>query len=288
MKEYNIIIWSYVLYVLHLIKTFLNALFQIEDGVNSFVPLKNTNDVYIEKHLATFLNSYKIDKNWNSNIECVFYSKEKYVELLKDEDNGLEKQWKTRVLIEHSPRGNIFMYYDPYKLGFVYYCDNYVPYNILNAIAMKYVLKFHCRDFFMDEVVSPEPSPLLNLVVDEKKEKGKEKDTSKEDGKDTIKKNAPFAKFKNYHRAEKKENLQNVPEKQKERNKFVYLGKTSNFSILQRIQKKTKMKNFKSNLASSLFDNSDVQKEVFDYRKWKMSKKGIDECVEKCMEESEQ
>jgi len=168
------------------------------------------------------------------------------------------------------------MYYDPFKLGFSYYCDQYVPYNILNGVAMKYVLKFHCRDFFMDEYVVPErvASPLLGLLVEEKKVKEIQE---KMDG--NIKnrlRNAPFAKFKNYNRASfgtieevKKEPSQNVAvaEKQKERNRFINLGKTCNFSILQPVVKKKRYSNmFKSKLASSLNDNSSVQKEVFSYR----------------------
>jgi hypothetical protein len=252
--------------------------------------------MYTEKHLATFLNSFDVDsvdknneKNWNLNINPVFYSKEKYVELLKHEDNELEIEWKKRILIEYTPRGNVFMFYDPYKLGFSYYCDQYVPHNILNAVAMKYVLKFQCRDFFMDEHVVPEslPSPLLKLVIEEKKVK-EIQDKLDSNIKNRLR-NAPFAKFKNYNRAlstineePKKEGSVNVlsppekpekPEKQKERNKFINLGKTSNFSILQPVMKKKRggaggagSTLFKSMLASSLFDNSSVQKEVFSYR----------------------
>ena len=117
----------------------------------------------------------------------------------------------------------------------------------------------------------------MSLVIEEKKVKEVEE---KMDG--NIKnrlRNAPFAKFKNYNRAtlqtndeeNKKEPSVNVPpEKQKERNKFINLGKTMNFSILQPCIKKKKYSNmFKSKLASSLFDNSSVQKEVFSYRDFK-------------------
>jgi hypothetical protein len=247
---------------------------------------KTPTDIYTEKHLTVFMNSFENNKmNKNLNIDPVFYSKEKYVDLLKNEDNELEKEWKKRILIEYTPRGNVFMFYDPYKLGFSYYCDQYVPHNILNAVAMKYVLKFQCRDFFMDEYVVPESSasPLLNLVIEEKKVK-ENQDKLDSNIKNRLR-NAPFAKFKTYNRAlstinedTKKEGSQNVPpekqapEKQKEINRFINLGKTMNFSMLQPVMKKKSNNLFQSKLASSLFDNSSVQKEVFSYRQFKAGK----------------
>lgn len=268
-------IWTYIFYLLKIIKQFLKAFFPIDQDIELVVD-KSPIELYYENNLKRFLSSFEVDKKWNFNIEEVFYKKENYLELLKDVDNVLEKKWKMRILIEHTPRGNVFMYYDPYKLGFSYYCDQYVPYNILNVVAMKYVLKFHCRDFFMDEHIVPDisPSPLLALLVEEKKAK-----EIKEEMDSNIKnrlRNAPFAKFKNYNRASlgtieevKKEPSQNVlvVEKQKERNRFINLGKTCNFSILQPVVKKKRYSNmFKSKLASSLNDNSSVQNEVFSYR----------------------
>lgn len=280
-------IWTYVLYLLKIINQILVAFFTFNKSVDVVLTIdKSPTDLYCENHLRRFLGSFETEKEWNSTIDAVFYEKEKYLELLKDEDNELEKEWKKRILIEYTPRGNIFMYYDPYKLGFSYYCDQYVPYNILNVVAMKYVLKFNCRDFFIDEHVVPEssPSPLLGLLVEEKKAK-----EMKEEIDSNIKnrlRNAPFAKFKNYNRASsganeepsKKEGSENVPsvEKQKERNRFINLGKTTNFTILQPcIKKKNRYNNmFKSKLATSLFDNSSVQKEIFSYRDFKNTKCG--------------
>ena len=298
---------DYIYQIITILVSFFTSFFYNREKTNTKttnnnIIIKTPTDMYTEKHLAAFLNSFDADsldktneKNWNSNIDPVFYSKEKYVELLKHEDNALEIEWKKRILIEYTPRGNVFMFYDPYKLGFSYYCDQYVPHNILNAVAMKYVLKFQCRDFFMDEHVVPEtsPSPLLKLVIEEKKVK-ENQDKLDSNIKNRLR-NAPFAKFKNYNRAlstisedTKKEGSANVlsppektekpekPEKQKEINRFINLGKTMNFSILQPVMKKKRGGGggaggagstlFKSMLASSLFENSSVQKEVFSYR----------------------
>ena len=288
---------GYLLQIIKIIQLFFTSFFYNTNKKMVTIDNKTPTDIYTETHFTVFMNSFektdgtteknekneKPQKNWNLNIDPVFYSKEKYVDLLKNEDNALEKEWKKRILIEYTPRGNVFMFYDPYKLGFSYYCDQYAPHNILNAVAMKYVLKFQCRDFFMDEYVVHESSasPLLNLVIEEKKVK-ENQDKLDSNIKNRLR-NAPFAKFKNYNRAlstineqTKKEGSQNVPpekpEKQKEINRFINLGKTMNFSMLQPVMKKKSNNLFKSKLASSLFDNSSVQKEVFSYRDFKRGK----------------
>ena len=265
-------------------------IFQKEEIKKIEVPVKTETERYIEKHTERFIQTFENQAKpyMNYNIHNVFYSKNQYQEMLKDPNNKEEKQWKTRVLIEHTPRGNVIMYYDPYKLGFTYYSDQHITYNILNAVAMKYVLKFQCRDFFMDEQISPEssPSPLLHLLQEDKKEKETvEKDKGKDH--DVLKqklKNAPFAKFKNYNKAtaktdEKKDTkiadplVENMrPEKPKERNRFINLGKTTNFNILQPIKKKKSVLSFTSKIAESLFENTNVQKEVFNYRDFKKIK----------------
>ena len=108
----------------------------------------------------------------NKNVEKIFYDKKQLVEILVQQNNELEKIWKSRILIEKSPRGNIIMYYDAYKQGFAYYSDtNGIPYNILNAVAMRYVINFQCRDFFMDNeyVDEQKESPLIKIYLEYEK-----------------------------------------------------------------------------------------------------------------------
>jgi hypothetical protein len=265
--------------------------FQKEEVKKIELPVKTEAERYVDKHTERFMKSFEQQHNpfMNYNIHSIFYSKNQYQEMLKDPNNKQEKQWKTRVLIEHTPRGNVIMYYDPYKLGFTYYSDQHITYNILNAVAMKYVLKFQCRDFFMDEQIIPEsfPSPLLTLLQEDKKEKEtveKEKDKDADTLKQKLK-SAPFAKFKNYNKTSSKTDEKNKdtkttetvvenapPEKPKERNRFINLGKTSNFNILQPMKKKKSVLSFSSKIADSLFENTNVQKEVFNYRDFKRMK----------------
>ena len=255
---------------------------------------KTETDLFIEKRqtmfLKTFTDTNKDLLQWNLNINYVFYSKSQYQEMIKDTKNPLEQQWKTRILFENTPRGSVIMYYDPFKLGFSYYSDQTIPYNILNAMAMKYVVNFRCRDFFIDEQIVPEntPLPILKLLLEDKPVNGKAEKNEKPKDDENIKqrlRNAPFAKFKNYNKisnkvqenqnkGEKKDEKDTTekkePEKPKERNRFISLGKTHNFKMLQSIPKKKKaMAAFTSTLANSLFENSSVQKEVFNYRDFK-------------------
>ena len=106
-----------------------------------------------------------------------------------------------RVLIEATPRGNVIMFYNPYKLGFSYYSDSTgIPYPILNAVAMKYVTVFYCRNFFVDEHFIHTAkkggsfifdSPLLPILFSEPKPVVSDK-------KPLSNTKGPFAKLKNY------------------------------------------------------------------------------------------
>ena len=66
---------------------------------------------YIDPLKMKFENLCSFE-NRNENIESIFYDKEALSEFLKEEDNNLEKIWKSRVLIENTSRGNIIMFYD--------------------------------------------------------------------------------------------------------------------------------------------------------------------------------
>jgi hypothetical protein len=180
----------------------------------------------------------------NENIEPEFYNKKKYMEMMKIVNNPIETRWKTRILMENTVRGNIIMFYDTYKQGFCYYSDNItIPYSLLNAVAMRYTMLFRCRDFFMDELIFPDLfiSPLIKIQEEEEKEKsteeGEEKEKEKEKEKIVeLRKNQVFAKLKSYREINEESN-EGEPKKDEKIlvvNKFIYLGKTTNFMILQK------------------------------------------------------
>jgi len=56
-------------------------------------------------------------KKRNQNIDAIFYTRKELAELMKEE-NDIEKKWKSRVLLQYTPRVKILMFYDTYKGGF--------------------------------------------------------------------------------------------------------------------------------------------------------------------------
>jgi hypothetical protein len=239
---------------------------------------------YIEKQKNRFLAKYSLPNfdELSSNIDDVFYSKSDFQDLIKKMNNSLEKKWKSRILFESTPRGNIMMYYDAYKMGFAYSSDSTgIPYNILNAVAMKYVTVYRCFDFFMDDEITPEDkqSKLIKIHLHEEK---KESITTNRDILDIDTKtpkplkidNSAFAKFKNY--SKKTEKNFDSTEKNKENvvNKFISLGKLMNIEFIQPISTKKSLYSSLNGFHSQLLDNLDnettLQKKVLSYKDFKI------------------
>lgn len=267
------------------------------------------NKEFVDENKEKFLKKVEKEKETiksSSQIDPLFYDKKSYKNvMMMVKENDCEKMWKTRILIKTIPQGgNIIMYYDPYKLGFSYYCDQHMNYNILNSVAMNYVLTYHCYDFFFDECVTPEPSPLLKLLEDDTPEltpsTGESTQVMKKVEIKDVLKNAPLAKLKNYNKpalsvamaatvndkwggvnTEKKEKDKEndkkakEDEKPKERNRFIYMGKVNNFCILKKQPKKASIPIVVTNSAySALFGDSTAQTQttqtgVLNYRDFK-------------------
>jgi len=187
----------------------------------------------------------------SSNICFLFYKKNAFQEYMKNPNTNIEKTWKSRIQITSTPRGNIIMFYDAYKLGFSYYCDqNVVSYDILNAVAMKYVMLYNCAHFFIDELVLPEDieTPLnIHYILE---------NTSST----RTNKQAQINTFKQINKK---------PQQQKKdilRNKFIYLGTLRNFSICQ------KSEPVNTGFKSSLLDGiTGGQTERMNWAKFKAS-----------------
>jgi hypothetical protein len=191
---------------------------------------------YVEKQQA-MLTKHADKTLLNQNIDPVFYSKKDFQFMLCDSKNRHETLWKTRILFASTPRGNIIMYYDVYKLGFTYYSDTQsIPYSILNATAMKYVRQFQCLDFFMDDRVFPEfhVSPLISILLAEEK---KTTENKNETSTKFVPKQGPFAKLKTYSKKTGEEpdtkSTDGLAPKIYTTNRFICLGKIYNFKLLQ-------------------------------------------------------
>ena len=147
--------------------------------------------------------------------------------------------------MEYTPRGNVIMYYDIFKHAFAYASDSYIPYSVLNACAMKYVLRFRCMDFFVDSTILPEDilSPFSLLQNEAEIKKKEEADTKKKElGISFV--NAPFAKLKTYSSTEmgldsskETKSKSKAGDMIKYSNNFRHLGKISNVSLLSKRKK---------------------------------------------------
>lgn len=245
---------------------------------------------YIEPLKTRFVNNISGGtKGKNTNIVPVFYNKKEFAEIVASAENPLEKEWRTRILFENTPRGNVIMYFDAYKLGFAYYCDqSVVSYDILNAMAMKYVTVFNCRDFFMDETYCCSPLIKVHLLEEPKKPVDLSGGKVVIGGSNGSTQKSPFAKLRNYAKEPKDTNTKDTDkntdkdkgkendkckekEKEKNKNKFLYLGKMNNFKILQGLPKKRKvLARFTSPLMEGIkTDALNVQRERVSYSEFK-------------------
>ena len=235
--------------------------------------IRTFTDEFNERYKETFLNYRKSGKNdVNDNIEKEFYNKESFKEILEKDGNVLESNWKSRILMENTPRGNVYMFYDPYKLGFAYYSDvNSIPYHTLNAVAMKYCRIFKCMDFFIDQnIVSKEnESPLVKIHHIEKKKNNDATDVKKTNRK--LAEDGPFAKLKNYNedkvKIETKDNKKDKKHINILTNRFIAMGKIYNMNILYK--KPKDVVGFSSPLLDTLKNETNLQKDVMSYKDYK-------------------
>lgn len=244
-----------------------------KDKVFSFL---DTIQQYMEKEKKRFLTLFgENTQNYNENMEPLFYQMENYENMILESENVLENHWKRKILMENTPIGNVIMFYNVYKRGFSYYSDVHVSYTLLNTIAMKYVRIFFCRDLFVDDLFTPveNPSPLILLEQNYEKEKEKKE---KEGITPHVVKKGPFLKNKSgIQKMMGKKEMQDDknPKHLYNVNKFLYMGKISNFSFTQKVEKRSNIPPFHKSHFEGLFDKEhDLQEQVFSYRDYKKSR----------------
>ena len=241
---------------------------------------------YIQPIKTRFLTTFDSQESFDENIDPLFFNKPDFTQYMTESNNAIEMSWRRRILIENTPRGNIIMYFDAYKLAFAFYCDQkVVSYDVLNAVAMKYVVQFRCRNFFLDEFILPKEytSPLLKIHFSEDI-----KPTASSNQKNTdVKK--PFAKLRDYSKeppsySKKMDNREQIQiqrqqsqQIEQKKNSFIYLGKTNNFNILQIF---SQPKRVLTKITSPLLENIGIQREVLSYRQYKENKEKIQPCPE--------
>ena len=295
-----------IFYIFYYIKVLIIRIRQVNravyDYITSFEIFKQPiiltpNDCFIKVRKEKFDGSYITNDdedeviqniNYSINVEETLYDKENYKKTLEESDNVLETSWKRRIMIDHTPRGNIIMYYDPYKLAFCYYSDiSSFPYNLLNASAMKYCIQYYCRDLFMDNQETPKDNEtkLIKIhfedkeKIDESTEEGKKKKETMD-----ILKDAPFLKRKQAKDDKKESNETKKTKETKDgvsgseqpkddrlpyRNKFVYMGKTTNFQLLNKQPIIHKMNGFSTDLLKPIAEETELQNQVMSWRDYK-------------------
>lgn len=233
------------------------------DIYNKFIYIYESNDATIKMNL---------------NVDKLFYDKGEYKSQMEIYNNEVEATWKRRVLIINTPRGNLIMYYDPYKMGFAYYSDVFIPYSILNAVSMKYCMTYRCLDFFMDEFVIP--NTYKNELIGLHKEEDKKTNTNSQKANENLK-DAPFAKLKSYNRpnnmgiSKNGQVVQPVGQNTKPRvsdnklymNAFIYLGKTTNYSILQKPPKNNSINGAPKNNTSKKISWNEFKSKSYNHSK---------------------
>ncbi len=236
------------------------------NAVSIEVP-KSPQEIFIEKQQAKFAAIPDTPQS-NANIESVFYDKTAYTKALADADNNIEKHWRSNIM--HSTQcESVFMHYDAYKQGFSYYSDSMVPQSLLNAIAVDYVIRFRCRDFFIQEKYYPEnvDNTLMDIhfPVENKKikvmngpfYKRQVKKVPTENPLSDAKKKPKSKKVLAQEKEEEEKRAKAEQKKQQERedakkrkNKFIHMGIIRNMELLQKPVKKgfkKDMSDFKCN-----------------------------------------
>ena len=228
----------------------------------------------------------------NDQVDSVFLNRTELKDVLENPKNELETKWRSRILMEYTPRGNIIMFYDAYKEAFAYYSDqSAIPYKILNVVAMKYVMRFHCADFFLDETIlggnSTNPSPFIQIIKDEIRAENEKKKqvmggllgtgATSESPFVKVKTSIPGAKIAApITKGVKSTNtVQNLMKKEEyyTKNRFVYMGKITNFSILKKPPKRRQLPpewaDFVSEYDGMFQLQTEAQKNCIDYKMFK-------------------
>lgn len=170
---------------------------------------------------------------------------------------------KNNCVIEHTPLGNVIMFYNHEKETFSYYSDNNIPYRYLESVGRKYVLTFHCRPLYIDmeEELKECEKKLKEKELEKKNNQSKKPDSQ-------VRKNV-FAQFKSYNKEAGSGRVNvapgpknNIPNKsnmtknenelvllKEKANRYTYEGRLCNFSVLKRINRKIVDKRYATTFA---------------------------------------
>ena len=176
-------------------------------------------------------------------------------------------------VLESTPLGNVYMRYNHNKKSFEYFSNNTIPYRYLEAVGRKYVTTFRCKALFVD--LDDELSKAQQRQEQEKQTQEQEKQVQVEKNilenrtsldRQTLEKDkSTIAKFKNYNKDTKMEqmkpnknrqssmvlpqqikaNLPNINTNstseskllKENANRYTWEGRVSNLSILKKVNR---------------------------------------------------
>ena len=241
---------------------------------------------YIKFHILTFYlyffprqKKYTVSDKYN---DFFLLKKQKLLESLKnpikmntnklnqyvDTNPNFEKIWKQRICMIYTPNGNIYMYYDIYKMAFVYYADLVMNNNLLNGAAIEYVRKYFCLDLYVNEAdIGDYKNKFLNALL---KYHFDIKDICPDNNdKKTLKNNDVFLKKKTSKSNSNSNSTSNTPDKKLYyNNKFIYSGKIHSINILNKdiIYPTNFNSSYLNNISTSTVNN---RMSYSDYKKTK-------------------
>jgi hypothetical protein len=131
---------------------------------------------------------------------------------------------KYSFVMEHTPIGNVIMYYNHTKEAFEYYSDNVVPYRYLDTVCRKYVIMNLCVPLYVD--ISKELKEFQS-----RKEEEPVKQMSN-----------VFVKLKNYKKPVSKPTAKVILKART--NKYSYQGRMNNFSFMKQMEVKSESLSF--------------------------------------------
>lgn len=241
----------------------------LRDMINDSSSSSSDDDVNDEESLIKEINEL------NAELEILnekVVTKEKINELVKKDI--IEKRLdnlKNCFVIEKTPLGNVAMIYNNKKQSFDYFSDNTIPYRYLEPVSRKYVLTFQCKTIYVD---MEEELKDYERKLEEKEKEKKEKELMEIEEKENEKKKSNFnpvpvkknvfAKFKDYNKEAGSGRVNMVPPPKnsipsgvkkeanpnekiilKDRaNRYSFEGRFSNFSIIQKVDRKKVDKKF--------------------------------------------
>lgn len=139
--------------------------------------MTKTIDQYINDEKVRFYSVSAKEWNspkYNSNIDPRHFDPQynwcpsPAAELVQAE---IAAKWKYRILMESTPQGVVYMYYDSVAMSFHYIATTNISRDILNVCAMKYVRVFFCRSLFDDTILLPDnidnKNHELDMAIDE-------------------------------------------------------------------------------------------------------------------------